>query len=322
MLDKTDKAPDPIHDALRDEVRALMAREGLNQRQVADESGIAYGTLTPYMGATYKGDLNRVAEQLQRWLETRRERARTASVLPQVPGFFLSPTAEEIHSILSFAQAARDFGVIVGGAGIGKTTAIKAYARRASNVWVLTADPSMGKANNLLSILAEELEVRERRNAFVSRAVSARVRGTGGLVIIDEAQHLESKAFDQLRTTVLDLGECGVAVVGNESMLARLQGSADRRTQEYAQLHSRAGMRKVQPAAKARDICMTIQAWGIEAPEVVRLLKVIGRKAGALRILNKVISLAAFLSGSNAVADITPELVSRAWAQLSSSPIE
>ncbi|QIB34781.1 AAA family ATPase [Ancylobacter pratisalsi] len=321
MLDKTKEDTGPSHDALRDEVRALMEREGLTQRHVAEESGIAYGTLTPYMGGTYQGNLARVAGDLQRWLETRRERSRTAAVLPAEPDFVLTPTAEEISGTLSFAQAAQDFAVIVGGAGIGKTRSIKHYAKRASNVWVLTAEDSMKKPSSLLSVLAEDLDVSERRNAFLSRAISSRLRGTGGLVVVDEAQHLSTEAFDQLRTTVLDVGECGVVAAGNESMLARLQGSADKRAQGFAQLHSRVGMRKVQSGAKIKDVCLILAAWGITDAQSIALLKAIARKPGALRVMAKVIRLASMLAGASA-ADITKAHVERAWAQLSSQQID
>ncbi|GLK85721.1 AAA family ATPase [Ancylobacter defluvii] len=321
MLDKTKEDAAIDEAAIREEVRAIKDREGLSWQHIADESGVKHGTLTPFMGNTYRGDTGRVAADLQRWLETRREREHTAAVLPDVPSFIMTPTAQDVLSTLSFAQSAPDFGVIVGGAGIGKTTAIEHYARRNSNVWFLTADPSMEKAANVLSILAEELGVSERRNAFISRAISARVRGANGLVIVDEAQHLEAKAFDQLRTTVLDLGKCGIAVAGNESMLARLQGSADKRTQAFAQLHSRVGIRKMQHASKAADICLLLDAWGISDDDVKTLLKSIARKPGALRIMNKVIRLATMVSAAGSPSSISRKDVNTAWSQLSSVEI-
>lgn len=321
MLDITKEDGQALHAAVREETRALMQRDGLDGRAIAKESDLGYSTFQAFLNASYAGNNTGVAEKLQKWLETRKDRAHTSAALPAEIPFILTPTAEEIHGTLSFAQAAQDFAVIVGAAGIGKTRAIEAYQRRASNVWVLTADPSMKKASNLLSILADDLDVRERRNAFISRALSARVRGSAGLVVIDEAQHLQTEAFDQLRTTICDLGRCGVVVSGNESILARLQGSADKRTQGHAQLHSRVGMRKSQTAVKTKDVCLILQAWGVTNDPVVRLLKMIALKPGALRIMGKVIKLAAFMNGG-VVADITTSHVERAWSQLSSQTIE
>lgn len=308
--------------AIREEVRSIRDREGLTWKQIADESGIAAGTLTPFMGDAYKGDNGRVASQLKRWLDTRLERARTAAVLPSMPAFIMTPTAEDIFAALTFAQAAPDFTVLVGAPGIGKTTALNAYRKRSSNVWMVTADRMTKTAASLLAVLADAMGVQERRSAFVGRAISARVRGTNGLVIIDEAQQLDATAFDQLRTSVLDMGECGVAVSGNASMLVALQGSADTRTQAFAQLHSRVGMKKPQNVAKPRDIVMLLDAWGIDEANVRKLLTVIAGKSGALRIMIKVIRLACMLAGTGSVTDITTKHVELAWQQLAGSPIE
>lgn len=321
MLDVTKDSPAPDYAPVREEVKAIKEAETLSWEALGRESNVAASTLAAFVAGTYKGDNSRVAADLQRWLETRRQRERVTAELPSPPAFLMTPTAQDIFSSLSFAQAAPDFAVLVGGAGIGKTTALDEYRKRGSNVWLLTADPSIAKAANVLSILAEQLGVSERRNAFIARAISAHVRGKNGLVIVDDAQQLEAKAFDQLRTTILDLGGCGIAVFGNESMLTALQGSADRRTQAYAQLHSRVGVRKVQHAARAADICMVLEAWGITAPAVLQVLKQIARKPGALRIMNKVIRLAAFGAGCT-VANLTVSHIERAWAQLSSQTIE
>lgn len=322
MLDITKEETALDEAGIRDQVRAIKEREGLTWQKIADESGIPNGTLTPFMGGTYTGNNGRVAAELQRWLDTRLERARTATILPPIPDFLMTPTAEDIFAALSFAQAATDFTVLVGAPGIGKTTALNAYRRRSSNVWMITADRQTKTAASLLAVLADHMGVQERRSAFVGRAISARVRGSNGLVIIDDAQQLDATAFDQLRTSVLDMGECGVAVSGNASMLVALQGSADTRTLAFAQLHSRVGMKKPQNAAKARDIVMLLDAWGIADAKVRQLLTVIAGKAGALRIMNKVIRLACMLGGTGSVIDIGTKQIEMAWQQLASSPID
>lgn len=320
MLDVTKESPaDEV--AIRDEVRTIKDAEGASWDGLGRESGVASSTLAAFVAGTYKGDNRRVAADLQRWLFTRRERERTVAVLPKAPDFLMTPTAKDIFSALSFAQAATDFTVLIGSAGIGKTTALEAYAKQAANVWMVTADSLSEKAASIMSVLAEKIGVQERRSAFVGRAISDRVRGTGGLVIIDEAQHLDAKAFDQLRTTVLDLGRCGIAVSGNESMLVKLQGSAQTRQQAFAQLHSRVGMKKPQHAAKPGDITMMLDGWAITSPEVRAVLTAVARKQGAIRIMNKVIQLAAFIGAAGA-AGITTQHVEMAWKQLASGALE
>ncbi|MQT14415.1 AAA family ATPase [Segnochrobactrum spirostomi] len=314
----TDIVADP-HDAIRAEVRQIMEAEGLSQAAIAKECGIAYGTFTPWMGATYQGDNNRISAAVTRWLETRRSRVRTAAVLPTAPDFVSTETAVQIGELMSYAQAAPDFGVVVGGAGIGKTTAIEQYARRHSNVHVMTAEPTLSRPNNMLSELADIIGVVERRSVWLSRAITHRLRGSAGLVVIDEAQHLSSQALDQLRT-IHDKARIGVVVVGNESVFARLQGGGDRNAQ-FAQLYSRVGMRIVQPKPRAGDICALIRAWGIESERETALLKAIARKHGALRALTKTVRLASMLA-AGAEQPLSDRHIRLAWSQLAADAID
>ncbi|MFG1466671.1 AAA family ATPase [Xanthobacter sp. DSM 24535] len=319
MNDAIEKPANPL-DHVREEVRLIMTTEGLTQVEIAKEAGIAYGTFTPWMGGTYKGDNSGIAAKVSRWLETRRERERTAMVLPTAPGFVRTPTASAMLDLFAFAQSAPDFVVAVGGAGIGKTTAIEEYQKRSSNVFVVTAEPCLSSPNNLLSAVADAVGVVERSTNRVSRAVVARLKNAAALIIIDEAQHLESKALDQLRT-VHDLAKCGIAIAGNESVFGRLQGGEARGAQ-FAQLHSRVGMRIVQPKARAKDICEILAAWGIDgAAPAGQLLKEIGRKPGALRNLTKTLRLAGMFASSSGEG-LGPNHIRQAWGQLSSSQLE
>lgn len=307
--------------ALREEVRQLMASDNLTLADIARESGIGHSTLSAWINGTYKGDNADKAAGVLRWLETRHKRTRTMAVLPSAPAFQLTQTAEHIFNILSFSQTAPDFGVIVGGAGIGKTTAIEEYQRRASNVHVVTMEPCLASPNNMLSALAEEIGVLEKRSSWISRAICAKIRNTGALIVIDEAQHLSSQALDQLRTTVLDRARCGVVVSGNESVYARLQGAGDARNAQFAQLYSRVGMRASQGTVRAKDVCTLLAAWGITDPDALSLLKVIARKPGALRGMTKTIRLAFMLAAGDG-ATFGAKYVRQAWSQLSATAIE
>ncbi|HWJ72378.1 MAG TPA: AAA family ATPase [Kaistia sp.] len=319
-LVETEERPADDQEALRAEVRLIMATEKLTQQDIAKETGIPYGTFTPWMGGTYKGDTADKAALVRRWLETRRVRARTISVLPDAPGFVATPTAMGILDLLNFAQAAPDFVVVVGGAGIGKTSAIEAQQRRAPNVFVITADPIMASPNNMLVGVAEAIGIVEKRSAWVSRAICNRLRGSSGLIIIDEAQHLSTSALDQLRS-IHDTAKIGIAVAGNESLYARLQGAGGARGSQFAQLFSRVGMRINQPKSKAKDITALLDAWGLQGDPIVRLLKQIAAKPGALRNMTKTIRLAHMLAaGSGETLD--ERHVRAAWEQLSATNLD
>lgn len=317
MLDIVTKETDEA--ALRERARTAMTEGGLSQAAAAKEAGIAPQTYSAWLGGKYGGDNARVAGDVTRWLDSREARARTVLTLPEPPAYVATPTAREIMDRLTFAQAAGDFGVVVGVAGIGKTSAIDEYRRRTPNVFVMTADQSCRTANGLLAILADEMGVAERRSLWLSRAIAGRVRGSSALIVVDEAQHLTTEALDQLRA-IPDAARCGVIVAGNEGLLARLTGGKGATAAQYSQLYSRVGTRFVGTAPKARDIEMLIAAWGIEDDGANKLLRAIARKAGALRLMTKVIRSAAMFAAGDGTA-LSAAHIRAAWQQLSSVPL-
>jgi len=305
-------------EAIRSEVRQIVESEGIKLTVIADEAGIAYGTFTPWLGGNYKGDNATFALKVRRWLETRQARGRTQAVLPTAPKFVMTATASKILDVLGYAQTAPDFAVVVGGAGIGKTTAIEAYAERASNVFVVTAEPCLASPNNMLSALADVIAVPEKRSVYLSRAICGRLRGAAALIVIDEGQHLSSQALDQLRT-IHDKAGVGIVIAGNESVYSRLQGNE--RNAQFAQLYSRVGMRMTQAKSRARDICALIEAWGIQGEREIALLKLIAAKSGALRSMTKVIRLAHMIAAGDG-EDMRERHIRLAWQQLSATPLE
>jgi len=69
-------------------------------------------------------------------------------------------------------------------------------------------------------------------------AIIARLHDTKGLLIVDEAQHLPVSGLDAVRS-IHDATGCGLALLGNESVYARITGGA--RQAHFAQLFSRVG---------------------------------------------------------------------------------
>ena len=149
--------------------------------------------------------------------------------------------------------------------------------------------------------------------AKITRAVCDRVRGTGGLIIIDEAQHLSPEAHDMVRS-IHDDADIGVALLGNEAIHTRLEGDGKR--ERFAQLTSRVGVRISKPRALKRDIDALLTAWNVEGQAERALLHVIARKPGALRLMSKVLKLAHMMAGADGVAVSAP-LIRAAFSRVS-----
>lgn len=283
-------------DAIRARIRQVMATRGMAQTDVSRQIGIPHGTFSPWLTGKYGGRTSPIAEQALKWLNTLDAAERTSILAPRAPAFVATRTGREIFDALEHAQHMPEFVVVTGAPGVGKTSAAKAYKARSSNVWMVTAEPAMSTPRGLLDELGDAVGVQERglSSHRLSRAVARRMTGTGGLVLIDEGQHLPSQVLDQLRV-LYDLAGIGIALMGNETIFARLEGGT--RAAQYAQLFSRVGMRVQRPRPLKDDIDALLTAWGVEGKRERTLMHAVARKPGALRNLTKCLQLAHMTAG-------------------------
>ena len=89
-------------------------------------------------------------------------------------------------------------------------------------------------------LLAERLGVRERVARKITSELVSRLKGSGRVILIDEAQHLTVRALNHIRC-LADEAEIGVCLIGNEEVYSKLKGSGKA---DFAQLFSRIGMRE------------------------------------------------------------------------------
>jgi DNA transposition AAA+ family ATPase len=274
---------------LRARVRQLMEIEGKNQKALSDESGIAYGTFTGWLAGTYQGNNDAVAGKVVLWLESREEKKRAKVQIPAPPEFVETPSAADFIDVMRFAQVMPDIAVIGGGAGIGKTTAARRYAAKNPNVVLVTVHPSASSVYTMLGAIAEEIGLQERVQTRLFRAIGRKLQGGQALIILDEAQHLDTKALEQLRA-FHDIFGLGIALVGNETVYARLEGG--KRDAQFAQLFSRVGFRITRAKPRAQDICALLKAWEVTDKDELKFCKAIAGKPGALRVLTKTLQVA------------------------------
>lgn len=314
MGDTTEKTSAET-DLLRSQVRTRIESKTQSMADISRLSGVSYSTLSAWLAGKYAGDNSRVARQIETWLGSLEAQARiqaNASAL-RLPEFVATPSASSFIAALTHAQYVPDLVVVSGGAGVGKTTACKEYAAHNPNVWLLTAEPALGTTHGMLDYLCDRLLIHETMPNRRSRAIVSRVSNSGGLLVVDEANHLSSAALDQLRT-IHDKAGVGLALVGNEEVYARLDGGG--RRSQFAQLFSRVGMRVSRPRPQVQDILAMLDAIGIEGDSERRLLRAIAAKPGALRGMAKTLRIAHMLAASDGVP-VTRAHLMAAWNRLS-----
>lgn len=305
-----------------EEVRAAINTAiggGISVRTISEESGVPYGTLSAFVKGNYLGRNDNVAERLRPWLSTQGAKARKKRGIAVAPGFIMTPTAASFMDALEFAHHIPDIIVITGAPGVGKTLACATYAENNSNVWLVTADPSTRTARALLAELAEILGLVATGRAQAGRLsanIIKRLMGTAGLIIVDEAQHLHVEALEQLRT-IFDRANVGVALVGNATVKNRMD-SKDR-SEQFAQLFSRVGMRINKQRPTKKDVAALLDAWGIKGEDVRRRAEEIAREPGTLRGMTKALRIAKMIADVNGDPEPSEKHLSTAWGNLSGS---
>ncbi|RIA44072.1 hypothetical protein DFR49_2309 [Hephaestia caeni] len=293
-------------------------RTGLSYSELAPQSGVAYGTLTQFVGGGYGGNNEAVARKLLLFRQRLAMQAELALEAPEIPDYFETGTSRQIVALLTWAQRGR-ITVVASGPGTGKTITCRHYQAAVANVWVATMTPSTSGVNNMqievLAALGERDAVGTSQK--LSRRVRERVRNTGGLIIIDEAQHLSEKSVEEIRSWH-DAEGIGIALLGNESVIARLEGGT--RRAHYAQLYSRVGMRLVRNVPLAADARALAEAWGLEDAKEIAFIQSIATKPGGLRGCTMVLELATMIAGGEHRARDLAHMQD-AWAQLASRPI-
>ena len=303
----------PESEELRQRVIAIISETATPQGKVAKEAGLSPAALNQWLQDKYKGDNSEVENKLLKWLAARERRTVAGETVPTVAAYIATPAGERIKGVLSYAQAAADLAVIYGWAGIGKTRAIKSYAASSPNVWVATMRPDTAGVTSCLEEIGEAVGLKmTSRAARQSRDLSKRMEGTGGLLIIDEAQHLNIAAIEAIRS-IYDVTRIGLVLCGNESVYARLTGGS--RAATFAQLYSRIGKRLRLTMPSKGDVIALADAYGVTGKEERQALIEISQKPGALRAVVKTLWLAAVMSTGNKDA-VNLQYISAAWKEL------
>ena len=297
---------------LRERARRAIQAGGLSQKRASVEIGISDAALSQWLKGKYQGDQGAIREKVDRWLESRAKRVELTSSMAAFPKWVETPTAGRILSALTYAQVAGDIAVVYGGAGTGKTAAARHYAGSHPNVWVVTMTASTRNWGPCLARVALACGIRAL-NWYAWRTEAElveRLKDTHGLLVIDEAQHLETRALEGLRG-LHDASGIGLSLVGNDLVYARLTGG--RRTAEYAQLFSRIGKRVRLTRPTTGDVDALLRAWFVQGRKEREQLIRIARSPGGLRGLTKTLRLAGVFADGEA---LTVRHLQPAWRDL------
>lgn len=310
----SDDFKEDINMTLLDNIKQVIERKSLSQREVAQQMGISAAALSRYLSGAYTGSIANIEKAIAGWLETQEKKA---AVVVEAPQFIEMPTSRKILDTLEMARLIQTMVTVYGASGVGKTTACRHYAQSNQNVWMITASPARATLSSLLYELALELGINDapRRKDRLSRLITKKLKGTQGLVIVDESDHLPYDALEELRI-IQEEAQVGFALVGNDKVYTRMQGGINQ-SHEYARLWSRIGNHCGIKGSLKGDIKAIAVAWGLDVSnkDLMTTMNDIGGKAGGLRTLTQYLRLAAMTAKGKGKA-ITMDLILHAQAHL------
>lgn len=287
---------------LRERVKKEIATAGLSQAQASKEAGIESSggsKLNQWLQEKYQGDNDKIEQQLTLWLETRKESAMQRAEMPTAPAWVKTPTAEKIFSSLAYARMAAVSVCVYGGAGVGKTSTCEAFSVAHPNVFIVTASPSAASYPACLRRIASAVGLRgfSHRTADLEDEVIARLKGTQGLLIFDEAQLLSTESLWGIKG-IFDAAKIGVAYVGSEQAYSNLAG---RKSELNAPLFRRISKKQPLKQPTRDDVSVILSAWGLSIDGTVGRSAVdycakIAAKPGALGMVTETLRLASMLA--------------------------
>ncbi|EOV1090663.1 AAA family ATPase [Vibrio fluvialis] len=282
------------------QVNSVLESKTITASQLAKEISVSSATLSQVLKGKYAADPSAVIEKLKKWLRLRDDRLATPNINP---GFVMTETAKLIINDLTYAQVTESIVVIFGASGVGKSETLRQYQRENNNVWMVTASPSRSTLTECLYELAMELGLDDapRRKGPLSRVLRSRLRNSEGLVIIDEADHLDYPTLEELRI-LQEETNIGMVFVGNNKVYTQLTGG--RRNEDFARLFSRIAKKRGLHKTRQNDVRAVAKAWQIHNDKELNLMMQISERPGGLRLLSKTLKLSAMYAQRKPITEL------------------
>lgn len=216
---------------LRERFALYLKQSGASQSAAAKSIGMSSAAVSTWLNGKYAGDVRGLEEKIEAYL--RLQENRRADKKLQI-AYVRTQSGRRIADTLHLAHAECEPVVVYGQAGLGKTAAVADYAAKNPDVLLIEADPTY-TAKVVLKKLAEQAGADAKGNLHeLMEGVIGRLKDSGRLVIVDEAELLPLRSLECLRR-IHDKAGVGLALVGMPRLLVNLRGSRG----ELKQLFSR-----------------------------------------------------------------------------------
>lgn len=204
------------------------------------------------------------------------------------------PTMTDLANLFHLCQAEGEIGIVTGEPGVGKTTAAQRYAADNHGAYMMTMSPATSALVPCLARLGQAVGAYTPNSAAGawSDAIRSHLRFDPDpqVLLIDEAHHMSDASVEEVRA-IFDVTHVGVVFIGSREIRERWAG------RRWAQLNSRVFQRIDLDGPLADDIAAICKSAGVEGKRPLEIMRRAAAMPGGLRVVCKVLSVAAKLAG-------------------------
>ena len=265
----------------------FMEKSQKTQLQIAKETGISNTVISQFIGGTYKGDNEEVANSIEKYLVLANERLENVDNT-----VFYKNLKNTKTSLFAVKYAHKNCEVVLlsGDAGAGKTTALEYYAKNNTGVIFVTASICTSSPTAILKEIA--LAIGKRASGSkgqIEKMLISVLSNSNRLIIIDEADQLTFNAIQAVRN-LNDKAHVGILLSGNNKIYNQMAMGA--RCTEFDQVRTRIFVRpKVSNSYTVEEMQHIFP--NVEPKGIGVLLKLAERESlrMAVKLFNAVIEL-------------------------------
>jgi DNA transposition AAA+ family ATPase len=217
--------------ALIERIRAWMAERNYSQASLARLSRISSSSINQILKGSYTTSPAKLLTSIDSAMRNFDEGGADNS----------SPVETSVYKLAfaacGMARRYRNFAVLTGFVGTGKTYALKRYVRTNPNTHLIEATPTM-TPQSLVRLLSRVVLGVDAKGSMDDkfRAVVDALRNTDSLLIVDEAETLTPHQLHTLRR-LRDLANIGVVLAGTEYLTGLIKPERG----QFDQIRSRCG---------------------------------------------------------------------------------
>lgn len=283
--------------------RLLKKDKKLTKARIAGSVDISPSQLTQFMNGKYK-----ISEEVKAKLELYvANYAKKGTRKPLEAPFVVMKQAKSIFFVADECREEREMGIVYGHPGTGKTRALAEYASLHPESVLIEVKPEVTVRNFLWGLADAVGADRARSKVDTTEAIIKRIKKRDTIILVDEAEHLQTEALEHIRR-IWDFTGTPVVLAGTEVLLKNLMGPRG----DMAQLYSRIGLKWVTQPIEGDEGGLLCKAWGLD-PALGPV--VVGMTGGNLRKSEKLIKRAIRLASLSS-ADIDEDLLDEAGRML------